>query len=621
MLGGPLAGAGSRTSTETTEGRAQDRVKRSMVFPRQILRVLGFGVAVVVGLSILAVVAGRIALTTPWGQERIRRLIVSQSSRFLTGTLEIDRIGGSILRGVVLHGVRVVQDRISVVTIESASVAYSWRELYRDANGGTTIRHLRLQGLRVEVAKDADGRWNVGRLVRPRPPRPPGALPPSLILFERIEVVDSTIGFLDPLLFGAVRVPSRFDGLNAALRFDWRGSSWRVELDKASWTGHEPDLPVTRLAGGIGIDERGWTFDDLQVETSRSAFPLGGSVRRQSGPTTFDLDIKADRFAFEEWGGLVPGLRNIAIESSFKTKLSGPLTQMTMALDMQSNGGAITGAIVLDGSVPGWHGSGEVDVTRVNLARWFNRPDRPSDITGYVTFDLDLDLGRRFPRGMFAFDGPHAMYLGYAADRVRARGTLTAHDAVIAAATATAYGADLRLRAGAIGVDAPYRYRFTGRADGVDLRRVPRDVPVPHVESTLALDFDVRGQFAPGRFAGEAVLDRSEFLGAQLGAGAVGSLGASTRPVRYSGDGDIAGVSIRRFGEALDVAWMRDPRYDGFLDGHFRVSGTGTTAATMTLDAEGRVTRGGFFEGTLNDADVAVHLADGSLRASYDGRF
>lgn len=592
-----------------------------MVSARRMVRVIGFGIAGVLVLAALAAIAGRFALGTNWGQERVRRLIVSQANRFLAGTLEVDHISGSIVQGVVLHGVGLVQDGTPIVSIDSATIEYHWRDLYRDATGGTTIRRLRLDGLHLIGEKDAEGRWNLGRLVKPRPPRPPDAPPPRPIVFERVEIVGGTLEFRDPLFFGAARVPSRFDDLNAELRFDWRGSAWRVDLDAASWVGRDPALTIDRLAGGIAIDERGWTFKDLHVATPRSAFTVRGSVQRLPAPTTLALDIQADRFAFQEWGGVLSGLRNIAVESSFKTTLAGPLSRLATAIDLRSTGGAIAGALVLDSSVPGWHGSGGVEVTRLDLSRWFNRPDRPSEITGQVEFDLDLDLGRRFPRGTFAFEGPHAAYLGYTADRVRARGRLTTTDAVIAAATATAYGADVRLQSGAIGIDAPYRYRFAGRADGVDLRRLPREVPVPHVESTLALDFTVRGQFAPGQFSGEAVFDRSEFLGAQIGAGTVGSFDATERPVRYAGEGDLTGVRVRRFGEGLDVAWMRDPRYDGLLTGRFRVNGSGTTAATMALDADGRITQAEFFGGTLSDADVAVHIADGSLRASYDGRF
>ena len=54
---------------------------------------------------------------------------------------------------------------------------------------------------------------------------------------------------------------------------------------------------------------------------------------------------------------------------------------------------------------------------RLDLAKWLNRSDRPSNITGTVTFTLALELGRRVPRGPFvfthvmrSFDGFHYVY-------------------------------------------------------------------------------------------------------------------------------------------------------------------------------------------------------------------
>src|SRR6185503_20161121 len=105
------------------------------------------------------------------------------------------------------------------------------------------------------------------------------------------------------------------------------------------------------------------------------------------------------------------------------------------------SGGSVSGRFTLDTTVPGWHGAGAVDVGRLNLARWLNRADRPSDITGHVTFNLALELGRHFPRGVYTFEGRHAMYMGYEADQVRARGQLTATNVLVAAANAVAYGA------------------------------------------------------------------------------------------------------------------------------------------------------------------------------------
>ena len=64
---------------------------------------------------------------------------------------------------------------------------------------------------------------------------------------------------------------------------------------------------------------------------------------------------------------------------------------------------------------------------------------------------------------MYAFDGPHAMYMDYAADNVRARGQITETDVLIADATASAYGAAVTTHESTIGIDAPFPFRFQGR--------------------------------------------------------------------------------------------------------------------------------------------------------------
>ena len=57
--------------------------------------------------------------------------------------------------------------------------------------------------------------------------------------------------------------------------------------------------------------------------------------------------------------------------------------------------------------------------------------------------------------------------------------------------------------------------------------------------------------------------------------------------MRYAGEGDVSRIDLRRFGEGLDVAWLRDPTYAGILSGHFHVEASGTSAATLTLTAAG----------------------------------
>ena len=143
----------------------------------------------------------------------------------------------------------------------------------------------------------------------------------------------------------------------------------------------------------------------------------------------------------------------------------------------------------------------------------------------------------------------------------------------------------------------------------------------PVSQGALAFAFDVTGQFLIPFIAGDAQFAQSTFLGASVGEGTVGAIDTSASPVTYSGEGDVTGLDLHRYGAGLQVAWLQEPRYAGTVDGHFYVKGAGAEGATMTLDGGGRLARASLFSGTLADAAVEVHMAAGSLTGSYDGRF
>ena len=392
-------------------------------------------------------------------------------------------------------------------------------------------------------------------------------------------------------------------------------------FDHASWVGHAPELTVTELSGSMGRGAEGWFFDTFAVRTPRSAFTFGGKVVIGDRPTVLDLSVHASPFAFQEWSGMVTGLKNIAVEANFDTTLKGPLTALDTRIKLGGTGGSVDGQLTLNTRVPGWHGTGAVDVAEINLARWLNRPDRPSEITGHLVFDLDLDLGKRFPRGTYDFNGRHAMYMNYAADDLRAKGRLVVGEALIDQLSAVAYGARITSTSGAIGLDSPYPYRFQGSMAELDLRLVPETVPVPRVESVLALDYDVIGSFSRPFITGTARFGPSTFLGASIGDGMVGTIDTAVTPIHYTGDGEISGVDLNRFGEALDVAWLRDPRYAGTIAGRFRVDAAGSELATLALTAGGRFSRGDLFRGVITDADVSLDISNGTLASSFKGRF
>ncbi|HYM23567.1 MAG TPA: translocation/assembly module TamB domain-containing protein, partial [Vicinamibacterales bacterium] len=584
---------------------------------RRATKVLARIFITIVVIVLIIIGAGLATIETAWAKNRIRGLIVSQANEYLTATLDIGELSGSLVRGLQLRDVRLARDGKALIAIDEIALSYSIRELLQP---GTVIRRIRLTRPRIEGGKQRDGRWDLAALVKREQTEEKRSGPGRPIEIQSIEIVDGRITLRDPLQFGAAHVPTDYQSLNASLSFEYYPVRWRVTFDHISWVGRDPTLDVTLMTGSFGHATGGWFFDALHVESPHSAYTLRGHIDTDMSPTRFDLQVRADAFAFQEWSGVLNGLKNIAVDSSFDVTLKGSSHALDSTVKLTGTGGSVAGRILFDTSLPGWHGKGSVDVTMLNLARWLNRADRPSNITGRVTFDLDLGFGIHFPRGTYTFDGPYAMYMNYAADDLKARGRITAEDVMIAEASAVACGAHVTTVDSTISLAGPFPFRFRGAADSVDLRFVPAGVPVPHVESTLGFDYDVHGRFSSPFVEGNARFRPSTFLGARIGAGTLGSIDTSQTPITWSGDGDVDAFDLHRVGEGLDVGWMQDPRYAGTIAGHFRVEGAGSDRGTLAMTASGRIFRASLFKGTFADAVVSMAIDRETLRASYDGR-
>src|SRR5204862_1081380 len=138
---------------------------------------------------------------------------------------------------------------------------------------------------RIVAAKQADGRWNLGALVKRDARQQNRTGPRRAIEIQAIELIDATITLRDPFQFGAAHVPTEFRSLNASLSFAYVPVQWTLNFSKMSWTGHAPELTVTAFSGKLGRGADGWFFDRLAVQTPRSAFNFTGKVLIGDRPT------------------------------------------------------------------------------------------------------------------------------------------------------------------------------------------------------------------------------------------------------------------------------------------------------------------------------------------------
>ncbi|MEO7714337.1 MAG: hypothetical protein ABIV10_15600, partial [Gemmatimonadaceae bacterium] len=121
-------------------------------------------------MVILPLLAGTIVVlvlaTTSWGNERVRRVLVSQANDRLTGRMTVDRLRGNLLSGATLTGVRLVDSAGKpVFTARRVAVQYG---LWSSLRGRVVVKSLMLDTALVIADRQPGARWNFQSLMRPR---------------------------------------------------------------------------------------------------------------------------------------------------------------------------------------------------------------------------------------------------------------------------------------------------------------------------------------------------------------------------------------------------------------------------------------------------------------------
>lgn len=563
----------------------------------------------VVGCAVL--VLGLFTLLhTPWFKHFARDFAIKQSRSLLNGDLDIGRMEGNFLSGVVLDDVVLRQGSTTPVRIKRVVVHYSIRQLIRVR--AIDLDSLDISGLTLAVYRLPSGGLNIGSLLKPRP-KGPGPRRPILIHVIRIDGADLT--FADPWGPSWMQLPRRVTNLVATLGVESREGRTEFPIQSLRADASSPEFIVRSFAGKLIFEPGGWSVADGNLQSAKSTARFNVSFKS----TGYDVVANAAMFDFPEMSSIVPGLRSIDVPARIALTMRGPQSALRTELEARSAAGDVISNLVLDSTVPGWKGKGRATLTRFDIAQWLPTDTR-SNLTGVADFDLLLGLGRHFPRGKYTFAGPRVVYAGYEATNLRTTGTLIVDRVLVASASGTAYGSPFTA-AGWIDIPAPYGFHLTGRATSMDLRRLPADVPVPHIRSNLSFAYDATGRFAQPFLAGTAEFNESTFLDARVAAGARGAIDTSGRLVTYSAVGAVSNLDLGQIGVAFDLETLRDPRYAGQVDGVFDLTGTGSGLEELTIDAKGQHVNAAMFGGRFTDAALDLHVRNDSLEGSGRGGF
>ena len=284
-----------------------------------IRRSLGAALWTLVGL--LAGFLGALSSLVGTGAGRALLARVSEGAlrQVFTGTMEIGDVRGSLLTGLTLSQVRLIDaDTTLVAWLPQVNLSYNPFDL---AAGRVVLFEFDLRQPVINIVQHPNGRLNIEELLRLGGPDKGPHGPATLILFRNVRITDGTvilrlqakrpepgdssleIASDDPNERLRVRRFEHLDARLAALQVSSpRERGIRIDISRLAMESSDPAVRLDDVAGRLQV-----IGDSMDVQLARVRLPRSalrnarGTVRWPHGPLLFDLRLRADSAMLEDF--------------------------------------------------------------------------------------------------------------------------------------------------------------------------------------------------------------------------------------------------------------------------------------------------------------------------------
>ncbi|HLZ44111.1 MAG TPA: translocation/assembly module TamB domain-containing protein [Gemmatimonadales bacterium] len=280
-----------------------------------IRRSLGVALWTIVGLLACFLGALNALVSTKMGRTLLARVASSAVARAISGSIEVGEVRGSLLTGVVLTDVRLLDpDSTLVAWLPRAELGYNPIDF---AAGRIVFMEVRLERPIINIVQHANGNVNFDELLRlhekdtvkVKPLGPAG--PRSLILLRNVQIQDGSLtlrlqkhGVSGPNEEiensgedGRYRV-RRFEHLNArlaALRIQApRENGIRIDILRLATEASDPKLSIADIVGRVTIDGHTLDVDLSRVRFPGTQFHARGTVQWPRDTLLWNLAMQAD---------------------------------------------------------------------------------------------------------------------------------------------------------------------------------------------------------------------------------------------------------------------------------------------------------------------------------------
>ncbi|MEO5822779.1 MAG: translocation/assembly module TamB domain-containing protein [Vicinamibacteraceae bacterium] len=580
---------------------------------RRRLRKVLFRLAVAIVAIVLALLG---VSQTSWFRDWLRRDIVARAERLLDAKVSIARVGGDLLSGIVLDGVRLEQNGVAVISIDRIRVTYRVLTLRKTRITLDSVDVLRP----VIVARQTPEGWSLTRLVKPRV-KPSGSAP-IVFAIDALRLFDGRV-LVEPLAPGK---PTRIEDLDASLAISTGPAGARVEMRAVSMTMPDRALRIGRVVGTIEKHDDVVSITNTGLDLPRSHLRVDGNVHGVGKAVDLEFKVSSGAFAFDEMARLIPWVPVRPVQASFSATVRGPLSKVATTIAFRSAAGDAVGDVVIgrekDDPTQPIEFRGTLALGHIDPGVWSNTPAVAGRVTGQAVFTFaPSSASRGLPaRGTFTMTRTDADVAGYQARGAEARGRFAGPRVTLERARGQAYGGTFDTR-GTIGPRDPgqkgVRFDLTGRVTHIDVRRLPPPVPRLRLATDIAGTF--HAQLDGPTFDATMTFDPSTVEGGRVTAGSIGTFALAPGVLRYGSKARLEALDLGRLGAALDVRWLQDPRVAGPLTGDVDVQAQGRTLRDLTLTAHAVLDRATAAGGVATATTLDARIADRRLDVDIDG--
>ena len=217
------------------------------------------------------------------------------------------------------------------------------------------VNELQIDGLKLHLNRQGDGRWNIAAVIPPVQKDAPAAGPiPVSVVLNRIRISDTTVTIREADDPSAV--VRQFNDIRLVAGFDLKpGAPLSARVLDFSFSSRQPDFRLAGLRGRLGYQpqNRQLNIDDVRIRTDTSDITLNGNVVLSDPLPEFDLRAAIHTLSLAEVGKTLSVSQLVSGQLSGNLSVKGNPERFAPELKLALNGLSVSAAGQIDISQTG----------------------------------------------------------------------------------------------------------------------------------------------------------------------------------------------------------------------------------------------------------------------------